>query len=177
MRRRNDYSCMSQHLISCQSVVPAPISASSGGARRGQGFEAKARENTCRADVPWIGNDKDAEIVMKRAEADCLLVLGHAVSPFIHPTLALFSLHDVSHAHPASFCAIGMSLRPPAILNTSRHESSSSGSIERRAARFRSPENRSTVRFWPVGAAFGLGGRARRTAAGLFERPSPGRAA
>src|SRR5579864_4411261 len=177
MRRRNDYSCMRQHLISCQSVVPTPISASSGGARRGQGLEAKARENTCRADVPWIGNDKDAEIVMKRAEADCLLVLGHAVSPFIHPTLALFSLHDVSHAHPASFCAIGMSLRPPAILNTSRHESSSSENIGSSTARFRSPKNCSTVRFRPASVAFGLGGSARRAAACLFERPSTGRAA
>src|SRR5690349_4212364 len=93
----------------------------------------------------------------------------------IHPTLALLKSHEVS-AHRASFARLGLGLRPPAILSASRHESSSSESIESSAARFRSRKNCPPVRFRPVGAAFSLGGSARGAAARLFQRPSPGRA-
>ncbi len=69
---------MHQRLISRQPAIPSTKGSGGGSARRGQRLEAKASEQACGADIPWVGNYENARALVKRAEANCLFILGNS---------------------------------------------------------------------------------------------------
>src|SRR5579872_112113 len=69
---------MRKSFISRQLTISSTKSRGGGTTGRGQCLETKASENAGGADIPGIRNYEGARSVVKRAETNCLFVLGDA---------------------------------------------------------------------------------------------------
>src|SRR6059036_1517325 len=88
---------MRQRLFPGEPAIPSPKGHGGCSARSSQRLEAKACEQACRADVPWVRYYKSAGTFMKRPEAVCLFFLSdthrihlavkpHHLTPSVTPT-------------------------------------------------------------------------------------------